>query len=211
MFPGPTLRSAVSAITERALNQALRFDPAGRKALQEALTGPVQFELTQPLPLTLTLQSVGERITVTSGPVEQPALVLSGSPLAFASLAGGDQDVFSQQRIRVTGDTGLAHQFQRALNQLNPDWESALAGYTGDLPAHFIGQRIRGMLRWSHQAITSMTTNIEEYIHEESGALPGGRELEATFDDIDELNLRTERLEARVRLLESKNDSPEPP
>jgi ubiquinone biosynthesis protein UbiJ len=56
-----------------------------------------------------------------------------------------------------------------------------------------------------------MTTNIEEYIHEESGALPGGRELEATFDDIDELNLRTERLEARVRLLESKNDSPEPP
>lgn len=211
MFPGPTLRSAVSAITESALNQALGFDHAGRKALQEALTGPIQFELARPLPLTLTLQSVGERITVTSGPVEQPALVLSGSPLAFASLAGGDQDVFSQQRIRVTGDTGLAHQFQRALNQFNPDWEAALADYTGDLPAHFIGQRIRGMLRWSRQAITSMTTNIEEYIHEESGALPGGRELEATFNDIDELNLRTERLEARVRLLESKNDLPETP
>ncbi len=211
MFPGPTLRSALSAVTERALNQALAFDPAGRKALHEALTGTVQFELTRPLPLTLTLQSVGEQITVASEPAEQPALVLSGSPLAFASLASGDEEVFSQQRIQVTGDTGLAHQFQRALNQLNPDWEAALAGHTGDLPAHFLGQRIRGMLHWSRQAINSMTANIEEYIHEESRVLPGGRELESTFGDIDALNLRTERLEARIRLLENKNHSPETP
>lgn len=211
MFPGPTLRSALSSVTERALNQALGFDPAGRKALHEALSGPVQFELTQPVPLTLTLQSVGEHIIVASEPSETPALVLRGSPLAFASLASGDEEVFSQQRIRVSGDTGLAHQFQRALNQLNPDWEAALAGYTGELPAHFIGQRIRGMLHWSRQALNSMTANIEEYIHEESRALPGARELQATFDDIDDLNLRTERLDARIRHLESKNDSPENP
>src|SRR5690606_12302283 len=129
---------------ERALNRALELDPAGRKALHSALTGPVQFELTQPLTLTLTLHSAGERITVASEPAEQAALVLSGSPLAFAALATGDEHVFSQQRIRVTGDTGLAHQFQRALNQLEPDWEAALAEHLGDLPAHLIGQRLRG-------------------------------------------------------------------
>jgi ubiquinone biosynthesis protein UbiJ len=42
---------------------------------------------------------------------------------------------------------------------------------------------------------------VEEYIHEESRTLPGRRELEATFQDIDELNLRTERLEARLNQL----------
>jgi len=48
-----------------------------------------------------------------------------------------------------------------------------------------------------------MNANLEEYLHEESRALPGRRELEATFQDIDQLNLRTERLEARLTQLES--------
>ena len=81
--------------------------------------------------------------------------------------------------------------------------------HIGDVPAHFLGQRVRGAIRWSRQAFQSLNANIEEYVHEESRALPGRRELEATFEDIDELNLRTERLEARLNLIENRGKTDE--
>ena len=85
-----------------------------------------------------------------------------------------------------------------------------MARHIGDVPAHFLGQRIRNAVKWSRQAASTMNANAEEYIHEESRTLPGRRELEATFQDIDELNLRTERLEARLNQLTapgSNNDT----
>ncbi|MGM0768798.1 MAG: ubiquinone biosynthesis accessory factor UbiJ [Pseudomonadota bacterium] len=208
MFPGPTLLSAVTAVVEGALNRALELDPAGRKALLGALSGPVQFTLTAPMHLTFTLFQYGERVQVSSQPADSPALQLAGKPMAFAALASGDDQVLRQGRIEVTGDTGLAHQFQRALNQLQPDWEAALASHLGDVPAHFIGQRVRGAVKWSRQAFTALNANIEEYVHEESRTLPGRRELDATFEDIDQLSLRTERLAARLDLLQRDTEQP---
>ena len=85
-----------------------------------------------------------------------------------------------------------------------------MARHVGDVPAHFLGKRIRGAIRWSRQAFHSLNANIEEYVHEESRTLPGRRELEAAFEDIDELNLRTERLEARLNLMENRGTTDEP-
>jgi ubiquinone biosynthesis protein UbiJ len=194
--------SALTAVLERGLNRALSLDPAGRQALMAALTGPVRFTVEPPLNLTLALIPTDSHIQVVSQPPESPALELVGRPMAFGALATGDDQVFSQNRIRVIGDMALAHQFQRAIDQLDPDWEAALAEYLGDVPAHFLGQRLRGAVKWSQQAFRSLNANVEEYIHEESRSLPGRRELEATFEDIDQLSLRVERLDARIRQLE---------
>ena len=210
MFPGPTLMSAMTAILERGLNRALDLDPAGRQALMSALTGPVLFTVDAPLNLTLALLPGENRIQVVGQPPEDRALELGGRPMAFAALAMGDGQVFSEGRIRVLGDMALAHQFQRAIDQLNPDWEAAMAESIGDVPAHFLGQRLRGAVKWSREAFRSLNANVEEYIHEESRSLPGRRELEATFEDIDQLSLRVERLDARIRQVEPATDNTGP-
>lgn len=210
MFPGPTLQAALTRIIEGALNQALNMDPAGRAALLGVLARPVQFSLTEPAPLTLTLTAVGQQISVGSNAAENPALELSGRPLAFAALALGDNSVFANGRLTVAGDAATAHQFQRALSQLDPDWEGALAQHIGDIPAHFIGQRLRGAIRWSKSAASVLNANVEEYIHEESQSLPGRRELEATFTDIDHLSLQVERLDARIGRLSHQAGSLDP-
>jgi ubiquinone biosynthesis protein UbiJ len=189
MFPGPTLLSAASAIVETALNQALEFDPAGRKALLAALTAPVQFDLTTPIALTLTLTQGAKGVLVGSQPATQPGM------------ASGDTSAIQDGRLSISGDTALAHQFQRAIEQLNPDWEAAMARHLGDVPAHFLAKRLRNGAKWSRDARHSMVSNLEEYLHEETGALPGRRELEASFQDIDALSLRVERLAARVAFL----------
>lgn len=204
MFPGPTLLAAITAIIEGALNHALELDPAGQRALLSALDGPVQINITAPLALTYTLHRTGDRVGVSSQPPETPALTISGRPVAFAALATGDDRVFSDGRLSVVGDTALAHQLQRALDQLDPDWEAAIARHIGDVPAHFLGQRIRGAVKWSRQAFHSLNANVEEYVHEESRSLPGRRELEATFEGIDTLSLHSERLAARIDRLENR-------
>ncbi|WP_404365122.1 SCP2 domain-containing protein [Marinobacter sp.] len=211
MFPGPTLRAAASRVLESALNQSLALDPAGRRDFLNALSGLVQFRITGPGTLFLTLQKAGAGVQVGSEPAEDPSLELCGPPLAFIALALGDRSALSQGRIAVNGDAALAHEFQRALEQLDPDWEAALARHAGDLPAHFIGQRVRAAVSWSRQASASLNANLEEYIHEESRQLPGRRELEATFADIDSLSLRSERLAARVERLQRQagESSPE--
>jgi ubiquinone biosynthesis protein UbiJ len=85
-----------------------------------------------------------------------------------------------------------------------------MAESIGDVPAHFLGQRLRGAVKWSREAFRSLNANVEEYIHEESRSLPGRRELEATFEDIDQLSLRVERLDARIRQVEPATDNTGP-
>lgn len=204
----PTLHAAITGTLELALNRALELDPTGRRDLLRALTGPVCFEISEPVAMAICLQGTRRGVRVAGVCPDAPALVIRGRPLAMAALALGDDQAISDGRLTVEGDTGLAHQFQQALAQLAPDWEAALARYTGDIAAHFIGRRIRGSVRWSRQAMASVTASLEEYIHEETGTLPGRRELEPTFEDIDQLSLRTERLSARIDRLETKASGP---
>ncbi len=201
----PTLHAAITGTLERALNKALELDPAGRRALLRALAGHVCFQVDSPVNMCISMQATERGVAFTGLMPEDPALVITGHPLAMAALALGDDSAIHDGRLTVEGDTGLAQQFQQALAQLDPDWEAALAKYIGDIPAHFTGQRIRRAVRWSQQTRASVTASIEEYIHEETGALPGRRELESTFEAIDQLNLATERLEARISRLERAN------
>lgn len=203
----PTLHAAITGTLELALNRALELDPTGRRDLLRALTGPVCFEVSEPVAMTICLQGTRRGVSVSGVRPDHPALVIAGRPLALAALAVGDDRAIADGRLSVEGDTGLAHQFQQALARLDPDWEAALARYTGDIPAHFFGRRLRGAVRWSRQAMASLTASLEEYIHEETGTLPGKRELEPTFEDIDQLSLRTERLAARVERLENDVDA----
>ena len=214
MFPGPTVLSAASAIVETALNRALELDPSGRAALLAALTAPVQFDLTAPVTLTLTLTQGTKGVVVGSQPAPESGLTIRGPAMAFLAMASGDTGAIQDGRLSVSGDTAMAHQFQRALDQLNPDWEAAMARHLGDIPAHFLAKRLRNSVKWGRTARRSMASNLEEYLHEETRALPGRRELEATFQDIDSLSLRVERLAARVGFLppyQQHSDFPEQP
>lgn len=209
MGPGPTLRATFSSVVEAALNQVLRLDPAGSEALLAQLEQPVSIAL-EPPGLVLSVFAHGERIGVTTEAVEDPALTLRGSPLAFAALLGGEQGVLRDGRLQVAGDVSRAQQLQKAAMALDLDWEAELAVHIGDVPAHFVGQRVREALRWTRQAQASLTANLEEYLQEESQALPARLEAEAQFEDIDTLRLAADRLNARIDALKTQFN-PTPP
>lgn len=203
MFPGPSLLSAITAVLESALEQALSLDPAGRASLLAALEHPVRLDISTPLAMSLQLEQSGGKVRVSGHPDIAPGVTLTGGPAAMAALAVGDRQVLDDGRLSINGKAEQARQLQQALARLDPDWEAAMARHLGDVPAHFLGSRIRGLLRWSREAANSMTANIEEYLHEESRTLPGRRELEANLQEIQQLEQQAERLQARLDALDN--------
>lgn len=198
---GHTLGSGLAAAVEQALNQALARDPASFKALQALLDAPFQLQFDPP-GLSLYLSADSRALRVQWACEMAPALVLSGSPLGFAAAALGDDSVFRDGRIRLTGDVARAQRLQQILQQLEPDWEASLAEVIGGVPAHFVARRLRQGLNWSREARAVLARNLEEYLQEESDTLPARAEAEALFDDIDALRLDADRLAARLSLLE---------
>ncbi len=69
-----------------------------------------------------------------------------------------------------------------------------------------LARRLRDALRWSQQARASVHANVEDYLHEESGLVPGRREAEARFSDINDLASRVDALEARINQLPPGED-----
>ena len=195
--------SALASIVQNGLNRALKLDPAGRRTLLGCLTEPVQLQLTTPVAVTLTLSNDDPFVQVINRANENAAVIIRGGPIALAALALGDAQVLNDGRLAVTGQPEKAAQLQQALNQLDPDWEAAMADHLGDVPAHFLGKRLRNAVQWSRQAMTSFTADLEEYIHEEAGTLPGRRELAARTKAIEALQQRTATLDAKLTKLAS--------
>ncbi|PAU81594.1 hypothetical protein CK501_00100 [Halovibrio salipaludis] len=205
---GGTLLNQATTMAASALNRALEADPAARDILLEELAAPVAITLV-PFGTTLTLARSGDRLALKqgpSGPGTGADTHITATPLALLALAGGDTSGLDQGLITVEGDSERVRHLAQRLHALAPDWEAFLARTLGDVPAHVIARRLRDALRWSQQARASVHANIEDYLHEESGLVPGRHEAEARFSDIDALESRVKALENRLNNLAPGED-----
>ncbi|WP_295717633.1 SCP2 sterol-binding domain-containing protein [uncultured Halovibrio sp.] len=203
---GGTLLDQATTMAASALNRALEADPAARDILLEELAAPVAITLV-PFGATLTLARSGDRLALKQGPSGPGTDThITATPLALLALAGGDTSGLDQGLITVEGDSERVRHLAHRLHALAPDWEAFLARTLGDVPAHVIARRLRDALRWSQQARASVHANIEDYLHEESGLVPGRHEAEARFSDIDALESRVKALENRLNNLAPEED-----
>lgn len=203
---GGTLFDQATTMAASALNRALESDTAARDILLGELEAPVSITLV-PFGATLTLARSGERLALKQGPADPNAVAhVTATPLALLALAAGDTSGLDQGLIGVEGDAQQVRHLAQRVHELAPDWEALLARTLGDVPAHMIARRLRDALRWSQQARASVHANIEDYLHEESGLVPGRREAEAQFSDIDDLASRVNALEERIKHLAPEAD-----
>ncbi|UZE96764.1 ubiquinone biosynthesis accessory factor UbiJ [Alkalimarinus alittae] len=202
----PSLVTAAVASAEVLVNKTLALDSAALQKVADLEGAIVKIALT-PLDLSFTLQACSSRLVVSANPEkftdEEIDVTIEGSPFSLSRLVFEDDknSLIRSGDIKLLGDAEIAQKFQSMLSGLNIDWESALADIIGDIPAHFIGQKIRQGTSWSKQTHQSLTANIEEHLHEESRLLPNRIELQEQFSEIDRLRLSTERLAARLAKL----------
>jgi ubiquinone biosynthesis protein UbiJ len=105
---------------------------------------------------------------------------------------------------QVSGDLEVAECFAQLFRAAKPDFEEELARWIGDVPAHTAWRVLTALENSGSRAVRALESNIAEYLHEESRALPSELELERLYSDIEHVRDDVERCEKRVERLHRK-------
>jgi len=142
---------------------------------------------------------------VTSSP-KDPDVVITGSILTLAKMAGqSGEAAIRDGSLDLTGDAETAGQFQQLLSLAKLDLEEELSGIVGDVAAHRLGERARGVSRWGRSARSTMGANIREYLQEESRDAPSRDEVDRFGAAVNTLRDDVDRIEARLNRLRDEN------
>ncbi len=130
---------------------------------------------------------------------------LSGSPVAFGlmSLSGKPTRALFSGKVSMQGDSQVGHHFQQLFESLDIDWQQQLSRIIGTHPAKRIMDFIGQSSQWFSETNDAMQEDVSEYLQEESRLLPAQPEADMFFDNIDQLRADVDRLEAKVKRLQS--------
>lgn len=196
----PTLHSAGLATLEALINRALQLDPATRRRLATLADHVFLFHCTQPaLGIYLIPDTDGLRLCGTwAADVDT---TLRGSAGEFFSLATATDpaNVLINGRLELHGNSQALIDLQTILQQLDIDWEAPLADAFGDVIGHQLGRGLRRGFRFGRRALQGLKRQFGEYLVEESELTAPAWRVQQFNDEVDQLAMRTERLEARLR------------
>ncbi|MCY4221727.1 MAG: SCP2 sterol-binding domain-containing protein [Thiotrichales bacterium] len=186
----------------RLIDAALELDPETRHALAELSGSVIDLDVTGVGGLRLYLD--GERVRVE--PREELVdahVTIRGTPLSLARFAFVDdrEKLILSGEVSLHGDIALATRLQRIVARMDLDFEEALAQRMGDIPAHQISRRLRGLGGWMHAAGTALLADVSEYLRHEAAATPAVEDMERFSNAVDAVRDDVERLEARVARL----------
>jgi ubiquinone biosynthesis protein UbiJ len=190
-------------LAERAIAQALRYDPKTRAGMA-AMAGKV-----------IAVELLGPEVTLYAFPREEgvqlrsehtgPAHVrIRGAPLALLAMAMNrdKQPSTFTGEVEFVGDLSLGQHIQSVLASLDVDWEELLSAYVGDLAAHKLGNLVRTATRWFGQTRRILEMDMGEYLRIEARILLEPRDLRDFVTAVDTLRMDADRLEARLARLE---------
>jgi len=198
------LPTAITASIEMAVNRILQLDEDTLARLQDLQGKVIAIEMSG-LDVSLYLIPGPDKLFVYGRFEGEPDTVLRGTPVALMrmGLAEHAGDVLFAGDVEISGDVELGQQFSEILDTLDIDWEEHLSHVTGDLVAHKLGNVVRDALSWGQQTVNTLRQDVAEYLQEENETLPNYDEMESYLSQVDILREDVDRMEARVRRLES--------
>ena len=201
----PLLQTALLLPLELALNGVLALDAAGRQRLLNLEGSTLAIRATQPsVSVFVSVRGSNLRLSAVHEGPETASLQGPAAALLKLLLSGARVDSLHAQNIELRGDTGFVQQLQILLLDLDIDWEYQLSRLLGDIPTQTLADGARGASGYLRKSGERLRENVSEYLHEESGLLPGAAALEAFYRDIAELKLRADRLQARLDRLNTR-------
>ena len=201
----PTIHTAAIAALEQALNRALHLDPRSGARLAPLDGRVFQLKCSNPeLEVFLFPDANGIKLTgywdgeITTG--------INGQARDFADLATAIDPAAAliNGNLELTGDSAPLIELQSILADLDMDWEAPLVNSFGDVAGHQLAEGLRGLFSWGQQASSSFIRQLDEFIHEEARLAPPRQEVEDFYQDLEQLNRRVDRLQARMRKLTGK-------
>lgn len=194
-------------LLEKLINHGLFLDPEMETKISP-LEGKSIKIIINPPHISFFIAFHHKKLNLSTASTQEPDTIIESSPSQFIRLSVSKSQN-SRPNIRLTGCPILAQELQSLLSELDIDWESYLAEFTGDLLAHQLGTWFKSCHTYTKQIQSSFIENLSEFIHEESRLSPPPEELNDFYNDVDQISLETERLEAKLHYLFEKNQKHE--
>ncbi|MDD9892834.1 MAG: SCP2 sterol-binding domain-containing protein [Gammaproteobacteria bacterium] len=202
--------SPLLGAVEIAVNRVVKDHPEAAEKLA-SLEG-------RSLQLDIRNAGIGMRMYVASGAIEvslppQPATQQNRPDARIEAgvgdlmrMAAGQSDAVSMiaSDLRIEGNTDVAQQFQKLLQEAPIDWEGQLAKVVGDVPAYEISQIGKRLFGLAQHAAKSFFSDGTEYLRDESQDLAWPHEVKEFRENVETLRDDVARLEARIFQLKAK-------
>lgn len=192
------LGAALLAGVEAGLNKVLALDATALPRLAALQGRVIAVDCTAPaLRLFLLPGADGLRL---AGHWEAPADCTLRAPagrLLELAVRRDKSAVLHAPDVELDGHSACLLDLAAILQDLELDWESALAEWLGPLGAVALARPLQGAGQWSGDALASLRLNLADWLAEEARLLAGRQEAEARFAELDDIKLALDRLEAR--------------
>lgn len=204
------LIQALLATAEQGLTQILSLDSTALERLSGLQGKVIEIDCLSP-PVRLYLLPGSDALKLASQ-WQAPADCSLRAPaprLLQLILTQDKTGVLHAADVDLDGDSGVLLELANILQNLELDWEYQLSRWLGPVASQLLGSNLRSSLQWTGSSLERMRHNLADYLSEESRALVGQREAEARFNELDQLKLSIDRLDARIeRLARKVNDTP---
>ena len=199
----------LSAI-ETAINTWLNLDGESLEKLKPLEGKIIRFHITGLelnlyfLPSVSGISVLGNYPDTENGGVVDATI--HGSPMALIRLSTAENsgETLLKSDVEIDGDMRIAEKFSAVLREVDIDWEELLSKLVGDIVAHQAGQFTRGATHWFNETNDAMKMNTAEYISEEAKLSPADAEVKHYMDQVDDVRMGVDRLDARIAALTSK-------
>ncbi|MDR2212184.1 MAG: SCP2 sterol-binding domain-containing protein [Pseudomonadales bacterium] len=200
----PLLQNALLLPAAAALNALLALDPLSERRLAPWRGRTLAIRCREPsLCLYIGVHAGKLSVSAISGAVPDATLEGSARDLIKLLAKGGDTHSLYGSGVTLQGSAALVSGLREALTQLDCDWEYQLSRFTGDLPAAAFGQAARGASAALDHSGMRLREDLAGYLTQESGLTPARGEVAAFYQGLREFELRLDRLQARLTLLET--------
>ena len=200
------LTQALLSGVQRSLTAALARDPLTAQRLA-GLSGKVILIQARDPEWQVYLLPGAAGIELLRASELPPDCTLSAPSALLARLMVSDQRqrLLQEPALQLSGDSQVLVSLQSALGDFRLDGEAELARWIGPVAGHAVANLLRTGREWGGQAQQSLSRSLSEYLTEEGRQLVGNAEANVSADQLHQLRLDLDRLEARLARLNASD------
>lgn len=195
------MRAFIERNLQSVINQYLALDPETTNRINDINHKIVTIELLG-IPLVFQVIFKNSMIEIQKAS-EKPDTIIKGTPLSLLrmSIDKENRKRFFSDDVVIEGDLELGQKVIDLFDSLDIDYEEYLAYWIGDLPSYHMGQLSKKIRAFKNNFTSTIKDNVNEYLHEESEFFPAKEEILDFFNDVDQLRLDVDRMDAKIQKL----------
>jgi ubiquinone biosynthesis accessory factor UbiJ len=194
-------------LLQSAINRVIALDPQTKQRVLKLDRRSIVLRLINP---ELAMQLDAEQGEIRVGKVQEEKeadlgirATISG---VFAQLPGLRGELkTSPGQVRIEGDAELARELQQIAEQFDPDIDKGFAETFGAVLGPQIAKHLKKALRDAQVVATRFAQEAVDYAVEEQRDVLGKAELNAFYDDVDQVRDAVERAGARLKRLQERS------